>query len=172
MNNVFRTLIGIGALSLPLNGWTATGAATIKATDDSDISGHLKFEDTNKGLHIWGDIQDGPTGVHGFHIHEFGDCGDEGKKAGSHYNPDKKSHGHVLKDGLSHAHAGDLGNLTIGPDGSAKVDITVPQLTLSGGRYPVGGRAVIIHEKKDDFGQPVGNAGGRIGCGPIVLTGN
>jgi Cu-Zn family superoxide dismutase len=35
----------------------------------------------------------------------------------------------------------------------------------------VAGRAFVLHEKADDFGQPVGNAGSRIGCGPIVLTG-
>jgi Cu-Zn family superoxide dismutase len=29
------------------------------------------------------------------------------------------------------------------------------------------GRAIIVHEKADDGGQPVGNAGGRIGCGVI-----
>ncbi|MBI3291414.1 MAG: superoxide dismutase family protein, partial [Elusimicrobia bacterium] len=43
--------------------------------------------------------------------------------------------------------------------------------SLSGSKYAVGGRAVIVHEKADDFGQPVGNAGGRIGCGLIVITG-
>jgi Cu-Zn family superoxide dismutase len=36
----------------------------------------------------------------------------------------------------------------------------------------VGGRAIILHEKMDDFSQPTGNAGGRIGCGTIIVTGN
>jgi len=30
------------------------------------------------------------------------------------------------------------------------------------------GRAIIVHEKQDDGGQPSGNAGGRIGCGVIA----
>ena len=30
------------------------------------------------------------------------------------------------------------------------------------------GRAIIVHEKQDDGGQPTGNAGGRIGCGLIT----
>jgi Cu-Zn family superoxide dismutase len=34
----------------------------------------------------------------------------------------------------------------------------------------VAGRAVVVHEQEDDFSQPVGNAGGRIACGPIVIT--
>ncbi|MBI3323135.1 MAG: superoxide dismutase family protein, partial [Candidatus Omnitrophica bacterium] len=34
-----------------------------------------------------------------------------------------------------------------------------------------GGRSLILHEKVDDFGQPLGNAGGRIGCGVIRIVG-
>jgi Cu-Zn family superoxide dismutase len=29
-----------------------------------------------------------------------------------------------------------------------------------------------VHEKADDFGQPTGNAGGRVGCGVIAVTGD
>ena len=29
------------------------------------------------------------------------------------------------------------------------------------------GASIIVHAKKDDGGQPTGNAGGRIGCGVI-----
>jgi superoxide dismutase, Cu-Zn family len=29
---------------------------------------------------------------------------------------------------------------------------------------------VIVHAKPDDFGQPVGNAGARIGCGVIGIA--
>ena len=36
--------------------------------------------------------------------------------------------------------------------------------------HAVAGRAFILHEKQDDFGQPTGNAGGRIGCGKIDTT--
>jgi Cu-Zn family superoxide dismutase len=33
----------------------------------------------------------------------------------------------------------------------------------------VVGHAVIVHGDPDDFGQPLGNAGARIGCGIIEL---
>jgi len=159
-------------LMLAGRSWSATGAASIEGTkEDSDISGQLRFDDTPKGLHVTGVVENVPSGNHGFHIHEFGDCGDEGKNAGSHFNPDGTPHGMVMTDGLMKAHAGDMGNLVADEKGTANIDLVIPGVTLTGGKYAVAGRAVIVHEKKDDFGQPTGNAGGRIACAPIVLTG-
>ena len=130
------------------------------------------MEDTPQGLHIRAQIIGVPPGAHGFHIHEFGDCAELGKAAGGHYNPLNTPHGNVLKDGEHKAHIGDMGNITASANGEATLDATLHELTLTGGKYAVGGRAVILHEKADDFSQPAGNAGGRIGCGTIVITGN
>lgn len=69
-----------------------------------------------------------------------------------------------------HAHAGDLGNIEIGADGTGTLEVTIPELCLTGCKYSLEGKSVILHEKEDDFGQPTGNAGGRIGCGPILLS--
>jgi Cu-Zn family superoxide dismutase len=164
--------IAITALLLTARAWAATGTAVVKGTaEGSDIAGTLKLEDTDKGLKISGTIDNVPTGNHGFHIHEFGDCGNDGKAAGGHYNPDGHPHGQVLKEGVAKVHVGDMGNLTADKEGMAKVDVTIPGVALNSGKYMVAGRAIVVHEKADDFGQPVGNAGGRIACGPIVLTG-
>ena len=162
----------ITALFLTARVWAATGTAAIEGTaDGSDIGGSLKFEDTDKGLKVTGTLENIPTGDHGFHIHEFGDCSDEGKGAGGHFNPDQHPHGDVMKEGVMKVHAGDMGNLVADKEGMAKVDVLIHGVTLNSGKFSVVGRAVIVHEKKDDFGQPTGNAGGRIACGPIVLTG-
>ena len=162
----------ITALFLTARVWAATGAAAIEGTaDGSDIEGTLKFEDTDKGLKVTGTLENIPTGEHGFHIHEFGDCSDEGKAAGGHFNPDQHPHGDVMKEGVMKVHAGDMGNLVADKEGMTKVDLVIPGVSLNGGKFGVVGRAVIVHEKPDDFGQPTGNAGGRIACGPIVLTG-
>jgi Cu-Zn family superoxide dismutase len=161
----------IAALGLSSTAWAAKGTAEIDGTaEGSDIEGKLFFEDTDKGLRVTGSIENVPTGEHGFHIHEFGSCDNDGKAAGDHFNPDRKPHGHAIKDGLAKAHAGDMGNLVADQQGLAKIDVLIPNVTLNSGKYDVAGRAVIVHEKKDDFGQPLGNAGGRIACGPIVLV--
>jgi len=149
------------------------GEAKIKGTaPGSDISGVVKLQDTKKGLKITASVENAPPGHHGFHIHQFGDCGNKGKNAGGHYNPHKTKHGHFGKDGKKMAHMGDLGNIKVEKDGIGTLDTVVKGLSLSGGKYSVGGRALILHAKPDDFGQPTGNAGGRIGCAPIVITGN
>lgn len=152
--------------------WAATGTAMITGTtEDSELTGTLQFEETKDGLKVTGTIENAPGGDHGFHIHEFGDCGDEGKAAGGHFNPADHPHGLLMKDGIGKVHAGDMGNLNVGQEGTAEVSLVLPGVSLTNGKYNVAGRAVIIHEKKDDFGQPTGNAGGRIGCGPILITG-
>ena len=42
--------------------------------------------------------------------------------------------------------------------------------SISGDFNPVIGRAVVIHAKRDDGGQPTGNAGARIGFGVIGIA--
>ena len=149
-----------------------TGKAMIQGTaEGSPIAGTAIFADTDQGLHITVQVAHVPPGLHGLHVHQFGSCQDAGKAAGGHYNPDEVKHGYLPKDGFMGAHAGDLGNIEIGPDGSGTLDLTLPDLSLNSELYNVGGRAVILHEKPDDFSQPTGNAGGRIGCGPILITG-
>jgi Cu-Zn family superoxide dismutase len=148
-----------------------TGKAQIRGTTEgSSVTGEATVTPAGDGLAIAIRVSGAPPGAHGLHIHEFGLCGEAGKAAGGHYNPDGVKHGHLPKDGFAGAHAGDLGNIDIGADGTGSLDVTVPGLSLSGGNYSVAGRAIILHEKADDFGQPTGNAGGRIGCGPIVLA--
>lgn len=151
--------------------WAATGEAEIRGTaEGSAISGKAHLADTDSGLKITVDFKNVPPGTHGFHIHENGSCGDAGSAAGGHYNPNAAPHGFLPKDGFGHAHAGDFGNVEISPDGSGTVEMLLPGLTLTGENNNVAGKAFILHEKADDFGQPTGNAGGRIACGQIQLT--
>lgn len=148
----------------------AAGKAVIKGTADrSQIAGEVSFVEEKGGLTVKAVVSNLPPGKHGFHLHENPGCAEGGKAAGGHFNPDKAMHGYLPKDGMEHAHAGDMGNIDVDDKGNGTSVVFMPGLTLTDGQYAVSGRSVIVHEKTDDFGQPTGNAGGRIACG-IVET--
>ena len=112
------------------------------------------------------DLSGASPGKHAVHLHEKGDCSEGGKGAGGHFNPDGKNHGSPSD---AERHAGDFGNVTVGADGSGSATIVTNLLTISAGDQSCVGKAIIVHAKEDDFGQPTGNAGGRIGCGVVML---
>ncbi len=156
-------VVGIGLASGCLAAQQAT--ATIKGTrPDSKISGTATVTPVSGGVKVSIRVTNVSAGPHGIHIHEKGDCGDTAKAAGGHFNPQSVKHGFLPKDGPTGAHAGDMGNINVGPDGAGGLDLMLPGLTVDG----VVGHAIILHEKVDDFSQPTGNAGSRIGCGVIT----
>jgi Cu-Zn family superoxide dismutase len=149
-----------------------TARAFIKATQpESLLNGTVDFIETGDGIQVVAVFSNvTPAGKHGFHVHENGSCEDGGNAAGGHFNPAGMQHGFLPKDGHDKAHAGDLGNIEIDDAGNGTLVVFVPGLSLSKGEKNISGKAVILHEKEDDFGQPTGNAGGRIGCGLIVVN--
>lgn len=165
------TLIMLGMLQQTC--FAQTARATLQGTSPgSIISGKIILTETEEGLSVSAEVSGVPAGEHGFHIHQFGSCDDAGKAAGGHYNPDQAKHGDLLKDGHAGAHAGDLGNILVSSNRTGSLQKILPQLTLSDGPYSVAGRAFILHADPDNYGQPTGNAGSRIGCGTIVITGD
>jgi superoxide dismutase, Cu-Zn family len=102
-------------------------------------------------------------------VHTVGKCDPpDFASAGGHLNPDMKKHGKENPDG---PHAGDLNNLEVGADGTAKASFVDSKVTLGDGPNSLfhdGGTALVIHEKADDYKtDPSGNSGPRIACGPI-----
>jgi len=153
--------------------FAATAKAHIMGTSpESSVQGNVTAEDVEGGILVTANVRGAEPGMHGFHIHEFGDCSDAGKAAGGHFNPAGNPHGYLPQDGISAAHAGDMGNLLVEDNGEGTVEINLPGLRISDGPFSVAGRAIVLHAKKDDFGQPTGNAGSREACGPLVITGN
>ena len=168
---LFGVLAAHVALGNPQTAWAQSGVAVLRATSDqTPVEGEVRFTETAEGLRVEAQIRHAPPGRHGFHIHEFGRCEDAAKAAGNHYNPEGAKHGDLLAEGLQEAHAGDLGNIEIDATGAGRLAKLLPGLRLSEGRFAVAGRAVVLHADPDDFSQPSGNAGARIGCGPIVMT--
>lgn len=138
----------------PTSGQTAKG--TVKLTQMPD--GAVEVEVKLTGV---------PAGVHGFHIHEKGDCGDNGNAAGGHFNPAATAHG--APDVQPH-HAGDWGNVTANDAGQVNTRFTTRSVTVEAGGNSAMGHAIILHANPDDLTtQPTGNAGGRIACGVVTL---
>lgn len=146
---------------------TAAQAVVMSTSDPDQTLGKATFTETADGLEVSVSLSDVPSGYHGFHIHEAGSCADGGKAAGGHYNPMEVKHGYLPSEGLSNAHVGDLGNIFISASGSGTLTETIPELSINDGTTAIADLAVILHAERDDFGQPTGNAGGRIGCGLI-----
>ena len=131
--------------------------------------GTAKLKETHQGVSLVLEVSNLPPGVHGFHIHGVGKCDPpDFKSAGGHFNPEGKKHGWENPEGH---HAGDLRNLTVGPDGKAKVKVEVTGVTLGDGAnslFHSQGTALVIHADPDDNKtDPAGNAGARIACGVI-----
>jgi superoxide dismutase, Cu-Zn family len=122
---------------------------------------------------IEGEIKGLTPGLHGFHVHEYGDTTNGCVSAGAHYNPHGKTHGGPSDE---NRHVGDLGNVEANGDGVATFKLEDSLIKVIG-PYSVIGRAMVVHEKNDDLGKggdeeslKTGNAGGRVACGIIGIA--
>ncbi len=136
---------------------------------DGTIIGNATFEQTPTGVLISVDVTGLPPGGHGIHLHAVGSCTPDFKAASGHINPDMVMHGLRNPEGPDN---GDLPNLYSAVDGSARAEFFTTRVSVTGGGMPAlldeDGSSVIIHENPDDhMTQPIGGAGGRIGCGII-----
>ena len=130
-----------------------------------EISGVVRFYQTNAGVIVYAEIRGLPKAkskchsrIFGFHIHEgtacSGNMNDPFSTAMAHYNPDGCNHPY---------HAGDLPPL-FGNDGFALSIFLTNRFSID----KVIGKTIIIHDSPDDFTtQPSGNSGTKIACGII-----
>lgn len=137
-------------------------------TKGSKVSGKVTFTQQADGVQVEATVSGlAPNSKHGFHIHEFGDISSEdGSSLGGHFNPGGAAHGAPDADVR---HAGDLGNIEADAQGNATLKMVDKHLEIHG-KDSILSRGVVVHEKADDFGQPVGNAGARIAVGAIGLA--
>jgi len=140
--------------------------AEVRPTEGHQAAGTVVFVATPEGTRVVVRLSGVPEGPHGFHVHHYGDCSDpDAMSAGGHFNPKGVDHG---IPGESHElHIGDMGNVVAAADDTVSVDLVFDHLPLDG-PYSIIGRSVIVHVDPDDGGQPLGNAGPRIGCGVIL----
>ncbi|XP_038890445.1 superoxide dismutase [Cu-Zn] 1-like isoform X1 [Benincasa hispida] len=156
------------------------------------VSGTVFFSQNDNGpTTVTGNISGLKAGLHGFHVHAFGDTTNGCLSTGPHFNPEGKDHGAPHDE---NRHVGDLGNLVAGDDGlfsaipqcfsfsplsktlgTATFSIVDKQISLVGPNSVLG-RSIVVHADPDDLGRgqtelslTTGNAGERIGCGVIGL---
>ncbi len=164
------TIVVVGiALVLPfLAGAGDSVRANVKNAMGETL-GTLTFTETKEGVQVGGRLNGLPPGIHGFHIHQVGECTTpDFKSAGPHFNPGQKQHGDLNPQGL---HAGDLANLTVSPEGSGSINMLAKGATIQAGPHSLmqpGGTSLVIHASADDRkSDPSGNSGERIACGVI-----
>ena len=142
---------------------------------DGAVTGAVHFEQEGSGpVTVTGEITGLADGLHGFHIHQFGDNTNGCTSAGPHFNLDGSAHG-APTDPKGKRHTGDLGNVEAA-GGSAKVNITDSMISLAGENSIIG-RTVVVHADIDDLGKgghelskATGNAGARSACGVIGIA--
>jgi Cu-Zn family superoxide dismutase len=143
----------------------ARAVAELKPTQNNRVTGMVTFESMNGKIRIVADLEGLDPGMHGFHIHQFGDCSaPDASSAGEHFNPENTAHG-APDNPAAQRHVGDLGNVEADSSGKAHYEREDQIITLQGLNAIVG-KAVIVHAQPDDLtSQPIGNAGPRVACG-------
>lgn len=139
--------------------------AKLQSSASHHVGGKVSFTRRTEGILVKIEASGVEPGLHGFHIHEKGDCSaPDFSSAGPHYNPGGESHGGPAS---LHHHAGDLGNVNANEEGLVNAQFLLTGVSLGGDRDLLG-RSVVLHEAADDLkSDPAGNSGARIACGLI-----
>lgn len=167
---MLRLLALSAAVAAAAQAAPTSAVAELKPTQGNTVSGTVRFTQQDGKLQIDAQIRGLAPGVHGFHLHEKGDCSaPDGTSAGGHFNPGGHQHGAPV---APVHHGGDFGNLSADAGGNAMLHLSVPTSEISldaGAPGNVVGRGVIVHADADDFvTQPTGNSGKRLACGVVT----
>ena len=159
------------------------GLAVFPAVAHAESAAHGQFIDAQGSERGTVEVRPAPHGVlihlevsgltpgwHAVHFHEKGSCTpDKFTSAGGHVHATTPVvHGFMNEKAND---AGDLPNIYVGHDGSARAEFYSPLVSLKtaeGGRSVLldkDGGSVVIHANPDDYqSQPIGGAGGRVAC--------
>ena len=148
-------------------------AICVLVADNSNVSGTVKFTQYNNKVKVNYEIKGLSNGLHGLHVHEYGDLTDGCTSSCSHFNPFNTHHG---GKNTKIRHVGDLGNIR-SKNKLAKGSFFDKMISLDSTNIcSVIGRCIVVHEDEDDLGKrgneeslKTGNAGKRLACGVIGI---
>ena len=140
----------------------------LQQVGESGVHGVVRFNKVANGIQVSGTIENLEPGLHGFHVHEFGDLTDtrKGESAGGHFNPHGTDHGRPEDE---ERHVGDFGNIEADASGNAVVDFVDPKISFEG-PSSILGYSLVVHAAEDKFTQPSGDAGPRVAFGVIGVA--
>ncbi|HVF63302.1 MAG TPA: superoxide dismutase family protein [Casimicrobiaceae bacterium] len=159
-------LAGCADMPMMAQGSGPNAVARLEPTQGNKTAGTVQFQQRGGKVRVIATVTGlAPNQVHGFHVHEKGDCSSgDGNSAGGHFNPDNKPHG---PQNAAH-HAGDMPSLQADASGNAKATFELEGVTIAPGPMSFVGRGLIVHKDPDDYKtQPTGNAGARLACAVI-----
>ncbi len=149
-------------------------AALVRPTSAGSVQGTVKMYETDDAVRFTVSLRDLDPGMHGFHVHQNPSCADadtdgDGQMepagaAGGHWDPHNTNNHGAPTENMNDKHAGDLGNIEAGSDGTATATFTVTDFD-----HDMDGRAIVVHSGRDDLeSDPAGGSGTPVGCGIIM----
>lgn len=163
-------VLGLALLPATAFAQNAPTATANLQTADGKPAGTATFTQYPNGVLIAVELSGLSPGERGIHIHQTGQCSPDFSAAGDHFAPEGNDHGIAHEGGM---HAGDLPNIFVSGDGTAKAHYFNDRITLEEGEaslFDDDGSALIVHAQADTYGQEAG-AGGRDACG-VIEQGN
>ena len=135
----------------------------VSAKANNQFVGKVAIQSSLYGLLFLPSLHSLPVGIHGFHIHEYPSCADQGMAAGGHFDP--QNTGHHLGP-YNAGHLGDLPVLSVDSSGVGSIPVLAPRLTSL---LQIKGHALMIHSDGDTYSDTpqLGGGGMRMFCGVI-----
>jgi len=135
----------------------------VSTQGNNQFVGKVVIQSSPYGLLFLPSLHSLPAGIHGFHIHEYPSCADQGMAAGGHFDP--QNTGHHLGP-YNAGHLGDLPVLSVDSSGVGSIPVLAPRLTSLS---QIKGHALMIHLGGDTYSDTpqLGGGGMRMFCGII-----
>ena len=134
--------------------------------------GAAKLWQGPQGVLIYVELTGLSPGKHAIHLHSVGACEPDFTASKGHINTGGAMHGLLNPEGPD---SGDLPNIYASEAGTVRAELYTTAVHVSGtsgdsaALMDEDGAALVIHAMGDDHAtQPIGGAGGRVGCGVIT----